>query len=99
MPIVYVLVAAIAIAIAVFAVQNADRVTISFLSWKIEGAPLAAVILISGAVGAILVSLVGSVQRWKLRSRIRQLESRLQTLDASKPEVRHGSAEPPERDR
>ena len=86
MPLAYLLsIAALAIAVAVFALQNADRVTISFLAWKIEGAPLAAVILVSGAVGALLVSLVGSLQRWKLRSQIRQLESRLKASEPPNP--------------
>lgn len=99
MPVIYVLIAVVAIAIALFAVQNADRVTVSFLAWRIEGAPLAAVILISGAVGAILVSLVGAVQRWKLRARLRQLESRLQTLEALRPDTPHGNVQGPRRDR
>lgn len=85
MPFVYLLIAVMAIAVAIFALQNADHVTVRFLAWQIERAPLAAVILVSGAVGAILVSLVGFVQRWRLRSKIRQLESRLRTLDAAHP--------------
>ncbi len=85
MPFVYLLIAVMAIAVAIFALQNADHVTVRFLAWQIERAPLAAVILISGAVGAILVSLVGFVQRWRLRSKIRQLESRLRTLEVAKP--------------
>ncbi len=83
MPFVYLLIAAVAIAIAIFALQNADHVTVRFLGWQIERAPLAAVILGSGAVGAILVSLVGVVQRWRLRSKIRQLENRLHSLEAA----------------
>ncbi|MBI4607911.1 MAG: LapA family protein [Candidatus Rokubacteria bacterium] len=85
MPLVYLLVAALAIAVAVFALQNADRVTVSFLAWKIEGAPLAGVILVSLAVGGLLVSLVGLVQRWKLRAQIRQLEARLRTPEPPRP--------------
>jgi len=76
MTILYLLIAVVVVAIAVFALQNAEQVAIRFLIWKIDRAPLAAVILISGAVGAILVSLVSFVQRWKLRSRIRELEAR-----------------------
>ena len=86
MPFVYLLIAAVAIAISIFALQNADHVTVRFLAWQIERAPLAAVILVSGAVGAILVSLVGVVQRWRLRSKIRQLETRLRSLEAAGPE-------------
>lgn len=85
MPFVYLLIAAAAIAIAIFAVQNAEQVTIRFLVWQIERAPLAAVILVSGAAAAILVSLIGFVQRWRLRSKIRQLENRLRSLEAAQP--------------
>jgi uncharacterized integral membrane protein len=85
MPFIYALIAAAAVAIAIFALQNADQVTVRFLAWQIERAPLAAVILVAGAVGAILVGLIGFVQRWKLRARIRQLEARLQNLEAANP--------------
>ena len=85
MPAVYGLIAAVAIAIAIFALQNPDPVTIRFLGWQISRAPLAAVILISGAVGAIIVSLIGFVQRWKLRSTIRRLESRVRNLEDARP--------------
>ena len=87
MPAVYVLIAAAAIAVAIFALQNPDQVTIRFLAWQIESAPLAAVILVSGAAGAIIVSLIGFVQRWRLRSKIRQLETRVRSLEAARPPV------------
>lgn len=85
MPLVYALVAAVAVAIAIFALQNPDQVTVRFLGWQVERAPLAAVILVSGAVGALSVGLIGFVQRWKLRSRIRQLETRVRTLEMARP--------------
>lgn len=87
MPAVYVLIAAAAIAVAIFALQNPDQVTIRFLAWQIERAPLAAVILVSGAAGAIIVSLIGFVQRWQLRSKIRQLETRVRSLEVPRPPV------------
>ena len=87
MPAVYVLIAAAAIAVAIFALQNPDQVTIRFLAWQIEHAPLAAVILVSGAAGAIIVSLIGFVQRWRLRSKIRQLETRVRSLEVARPAV------------
>jgi uncharacterized integral membrane protein len=86
MPIIYLLILATAVAIAVFALQNADQVTVRFLAWRIEGAPLAAVILASVAVGAMVVSLVGVVQRWKLRGKLRALEAHLKSLEAARPE-------------
>lgn len=85
MPFVYLLIALVAVAIAIFALQNADQVTVRFLAWQIERAPVAAVILAAGAVGAILVGLIGFVQRWKLRSKIRQLEQRVRGLEAGRP--------------
>ena len=87
MPAVYVLIAAASIAVAIFALQNPDHVTIRFLAWQIERAPLAAVILVSGAAGAIIVSLIGLVQRWRLRSKIRQLETRVRSLEVTRPPV------------
>lgn len=89
MPLVYLLIAFIAVVIAVFAVQNAEHVTIHFLTWQIERAPVASVVLVSGSVGAIVVSLIGLVQRWKLRSKIRQLESHLRSLEAAQPAPDH----------
>ena len=87
MPALYVLIAAAAIAIAIFAMQNSVQVKVEFLIWKVDGAPLAAVILISGAVGAIIVSLIGFVQRLRLRSKIRQLETRVRSLEVARPTV------------
>jgi uncharacterized integral membrane protein len=73
----YVVIALIGAAAAVFALQNIDPVVIRFLVWRVEGAPLALVILVSLAVGMMVASLSGFVRQWKLRSRIRQLEQRL----------------------
>jgi uncharacterized integral membrane protein len=74
---VYILMAVLGAAAAVFALQNVDPVVIRFLGWRIEGAPLAMVIMLSVLLGIVITSLVGVVQQWKLRSRIRQLEARL----------------------
>ena len=77
MVIVYLLMALVGAAAAVFALQNIDPVVIRFLGWRIEGAPLAMVIMLSVLAGIVLTALIGLVQQWKLRSRIRQLEQRL----------------------
>ena len=74
---VYVLMALIGAAGAIFALQNVDPVVIRFLGWRIEGAPLALVILLSVVAGGVLASLIGIVRRWKLRAKIRQLQARL----------------------
>ena len=80
----YLLVALLGGAIAVFAIQNLTPVAIHFLGWRIEGA-LSLVVLLSILVGIVLTSLCGLVPHWKLRSRIRQLESRLAERSAAEP--------------
>ena len=85
MPLVFLLIVVFALAVALFALQNAAPVRVSFLVWESKEAPLAAVILISVAAGVVLVSLIGFVQRWKLRTRIRQLESQLRSGEPIPP--------------
>ena len=41
---------------AVFALQNVDPVVIRFLGWRIEGAPLALVIMVSVLAGIVLTA-------------------------------------------
>ena len=83
MVIVYVLMILVGAAGAIFVLQNIDPVVIRFLVWRIEGAPLALVILVSIVIGMVLTSLVGIVQQWRLKSRIRHLETRLAQVSAT----------------
>lgn len=83
MIILYLLVALIGAAGAIFALQNIDPVVIRFLGWRIEGAPLALVLMLSMIMGIVLTSLVGIVQQWKLKSKIRQLQARLAQVSAA----------------
>ena len=85
MTLVYLAIGLAGAAVAIFAFQNKQTVVISFLGWRIEGAPLALVIMLSIMLGIVLTSLAGTVQRWKLRSRIRQLESQLAQRAAAEP--------------
>ncbi len=77
---VYVLMALVGAAAAVFAIQNLDPVVIRFLVWRVEGMPLALVILLSAFVGVVFASLSGFAQQWRLRSRLRQLENQVAQL-------------------
>ena len=86
MVVVYILMAIIGAGAAIFAVQNIDPVVIRFFGWRIEGTPLSLVILVSIMAGVIFTALVGVVRRWKLRSKIRQLENRISQLQASNPQ-------------
>jgi uncharacterized integral membrane protein len=73
----YLLMALVGALCAVFALQNMDPVVIRFLGWRVEGMPLALVILLSVLSGLVLASCVSLLRHWKLRSRIRQLEAQL----------------------
>ena len=95
MTLAYLLMVLVGAACAIFALQNIDPVVIRFLGWRVEGTPLALVILVSVLGGLVFASLSGFIQHWKLRSRIRQLESgspmpRRPAMSADDP-----SAEPP----
>ncbi len=87
MIILYLLVALIGAAGAIFALQNIDPVVIRFLGWRIEGAPLALVLMLSMIMGIVLTSLIGIVQQWKLKSKIRQLQARLAQVSAATTEA------------
>ena len=82
----YLIVALLASAITVFALQNTVRVSMRFLLWSLE-LPLAGVILGSVAAGIVLVGLPLWFDRWRLRARVRSLERRLATADAERTEA------------
>ena len=77
----YILLILVGAACAVFALQNMDPVVLRFLTWRVEGMPLGFVILLSLMGGLILASMIGLIRHWKLRSRIRQLEAKLQAAE------------------
>lgn len=91
MTLAYILMALVGAACAVFALQNMDPVVIRFLGWRVEGMPLALVILSSVLGGLVFASCVGLLRHWKLRSRIRQLEVQLAAQE------RPGAPNPPVR--
>jgi uncharacterized integral membrane protein len=72
--IVYLIMIVMGAAAAIFAIQNIDPVVIRFLGWRIEGMPLALVILLSVFAGLVFAAMVAMVQQIRLRSRIRALE-------------------------
>jgi uncharacterized integral membrane protein len=89
---VYVLMALIGAAAAIFAIQNLDPVVIRFLVWRVEGMPVALVILLSAFIGIVFAALSGFAQQWRLRSRLRQLESQVAQLSTA--EVQRGAQRP-----
>lgn len=78
----YAFVAVLASTITVFALQNAEPTSIRFLVWRVDGIPVAGVILASVASGIVLVGVPLWIDRWRARSRARTLESRLAAAEA-----------------
>lgn len=86
----YLVVAVVASAITIFALQNTTPTSVRFLVWSLQAMPLATVILLSVAAGIVLVGLPLWIDRWRLRARIRALETQLASAD-----VRTAEHEPP----
>jgi uncharacterized integral membrane protein len=77
----YLLVAIVAAAVAVFALQNSAPTRVQFAVWSIDGVPVAAVVLLALAAGLVVAGVPLLIQRWRLRARVRGLEARLATLE------------------
>lgn len=83
MIIIYLLMALLGSAATIFALQNREPVEIWFLTWSVQGMPLALVILLSLLLGTVFASLSGLVKILKLRYRVRQLETQVAQLIAA----------------
>ena len=77
----YLVVAILAAAIAVFAIQNSTPTDVRFLWWGVHALPVSALILASLATGLVVAAMPLLLQRWRLRSRVRTLETRVGMLE------------------
>jgi uncharacterized integral membrane protein len=91
----YLVVAAIAAAVAVFALQNGEPTGVRFIVWTVDGLPLAAVVLLALACGLVISGVPLLIQRWRLRVRLRAAERRLAELEAAKASGPARAPEPP----
>jgi uncharacterized integral membrane protein len=73
----YALVAVLAVAVTIFALQNTAPTTVRFLVWTVDAVPLAGVVLLAVAAGLVLAGTPLIVTRLRYRSRVRALEARL----------------------
>lgn len=82
-----------ALVVAIFAVQNAVPVGVSFLTWRFETS-LVLVILGGAALGALSVGVLGvfkqigmSFRLWDQEARSRRLEAEIKKLKASEEQM------------
>ena len=66
--------------IAIFAVQNAVLVTISFLTWKMESS-LAVVVVVAAGIGILIALSIEMMIQVRLRLRLRQSGNRIKELE------------------
>jgi lipopolysaccharide assembly protein A len=79
----YLIVALITAAIVVFAFQNGTPVAVRFLAWSVPEVSVAAVILIALVSGLLIAAIPSWIQRWRLRGRVRHLESQVRQLEGA----------------
>lgn len=77
----YLLVAVLAAAVAVFALQNNEPATVRFLVWTLPGLPLAGLVLLAFGLGLVIAGLPLWLRSWRWRAKARSLESRVAGLE------------------
>jgi uncharacterized integral membrane protein len=90
----YFVVALVAAAVAVFALQNGEPTAVRFLAWT-AGFPLAGLILLALACGLVIAGVPLLIQRWRLRGRVRALERRVAELESARATGAAPGREPP----
>ncbi len=82
MAVAYLVVAVISAAVAIFALQNNQPMSVRFLAWSLESVPLAGAILVALAAGLVVAAVPLSIANWRVRSRARALQRRLDAVEA-----------------
>jgi uncharacterized integral membrane protein len=77
----YIVVALLAAAVAVFALQNSAQTSVRFLVWTLEGLPLAGVALVSLGIGLLVTGLPLWITSWRSRSQLRASRARIAMLE------------------
>jgi len=79
----YIVVALLTAAVVVFAFQNGTPLSVRFLTWTVPEVSAAAVMLIALVTGLLIAAIPLWVQRWRLRVRVRGLESQVRQLETA----------------
>ena len=96
---VYLVVAIVGAAVAVFALQNGTPATVRFIVWNLEGLPLAGLILGAFAAGLVIAGVPLGILRWRARAHARRLAERLRALESTtvqRDTTRQRDAPPPD---
>ena len=79
----YVVVAAVAVIVTVFALQNTDPAIVRFLFWRVETVPLAILVLAALVAGLVIAGLPLAIRLSIWRARARSQESRVGMLQSA----------------
>ena len=79
----YALVAAVAVVVTVFALQNTDPATVRFLLWRVDTIPLAILVLAALGAGLLIAGLPLMIRLGVWRSRARSHETRAGMLQSA----------------
>jgi uncharacterized integral membrane protein len=85
----YLIVAALAVAITVFAVQNTSEIAVRFAFWRRDGVPISGLVLASLGAGLLIAGVPLWIKLGIWRSRARSLQKRLDVLDTPADETDH----------
>jgi uncharacterized integral membrane protein len=83
----YLLVAVLAAAVAVFALQNGAPTPVRFMVWNLDGVPLAGLILGAFGAGLLIAGVPLGIQRWRARSQTRRLEAHVRDLQTQRDKM------------
>jgi uncharacterized integral membrane protein len=84
---------AFSIVIAIFAVQNTTPVAVQFLTFRAETVAVSVLVLISAALGAAVMLLLGAAREISLRWRHRAVAQQLKVAQARVTELEAGSGQ------
>ena len=79
----FVIVGVVSAGIAVFALQNNQPLSLRFIAWSLDNVPLAGAILVALAAGLILAAVPLFFSNWRLRSRARAAERKVDMLETA----------------
>ncbi len=79
----YIIIAALAASVAIFALQNTDQTAVRFVLWRLDGVPIASLVLGSLGAGLLIAGLPLWIKLSVWRARARSFETRVGTLEAA----------------